>query len=60
MGERSRPQISEFGTTVADDFIIGDLRDRSFVDSIIDKKFDEVHQFAADMGGAGYIFIRRK
>lgn len=40
----------------ADDFIVGDLRNQGFVSSIIDRKFDEVYQLAADMGGAGYIF----
>jgi GDP-D-mannose 3',5'-epimerase len=48
------PQFSE---TAADDFAIGDLRDRAFCRSILDRRFDEVYQLAADMGGAGYIFI---
>ena len=39
----------------ADEFIVGDLRNSDFVDSVIDG-FDEIYQFAADMGGAGYIF----
>ena len=43
------PRYSE---TPADDFIIGDLRDRS----VIDRRFDEVYQLAADMGGAGFVF----
>jgi len=46
----------EFSTTVADEFIVGDLRDESFVKQMFDRPFDEVYQFAADMGGAGYIF----
>ena len=46
----------EFSETCADDFSIGDLRDQTFVNSIIDRRFDEVYQLAADMGGAGYIF----
>ena len=45
----------EFWTTYADDFIIGDLRDPALVGSVINQKFDEVYQLAADMGGAGYI-----
>ena len=49
-------KFPEFSATQADDFVIGDLRNQSFVDSIIDRKFDEVYQLAADMGGAGYIF----
>lgn len=40
----------------ADDFVLGDLRDPKFVESVFDRKFDEVYQLAADMGGAGYIF----
>ena len=47
----------EFSETQADDFVIGDLRDMNFVERIVDCKFDEVYQLAADMGGAGYIFI---
>ena len=46
----------EFSKTTADDFVIGDLRDPHLVSEIIDDAYDEVYQFAADMGGAGYIF----
>jgi len=46
----------EYCETEADDFAIGDLREQSFVRSVIDRRFDEVYQLAADMGGAGYIF----
>ncbi|MFN3306726.1 MAG: NAD-dependent epimerase/dehydratase family protein [Candidatus Kapaibacteriota bacterium] len=46
----------EFSETAADDFVIGDLRDPLFCRSIVDFKFDEVFQLAADMGGAGYVF----
>ncbi|MEX0891377.1 MAG: NAD-dependent epimerase/dehydratase family protein, partial [Gemmatimonadota bacterium] len=46
----------EFARTVADDFIIGDLRDPVLCRSAADRPFDEVYQFAADMGGAGFIF----
>lgn len=45
-----------FESTLADDFIIGDLRDQILCREIFDRKFDEVYQLAADMGGAGYIF----
>ena len=48
-----RPEFSE---THADEFIVGDLRDRKTVDLVLDSSFDEVYQLAADMGGAGYIF----
>jgi len=47
----------EFNKTSADDFIIGDLRDQIICQKILDRNFDEVYQLAADMGGAGYIFI---
>jgi len=46
----------EHAVTAADDFVMGDLRDQQLVDQVIDRKFDEVYQLAADMGGAGYIF----
>ena len=46
----------DFSDTKADDFVIGDLRDQGLVDRVIDQKFDEIYQLAADMGGAGYIF----
>src|SRR5256886_9765776 len=36
--------------------MVGDLRDPYFVRHVIDRRFDEVYQLAADMGGAGYIF----
>lgn len=49
-------KFPEFSYTEADDFVIGDLRNQDFVASVIDRKFDEVYQLAADMGGAGYIF----
>jgi GDP-D-mannose 3',5'-epimerase len=47
----------EFSETVADDFVIGDLRDQTVCKNITeDIQFDDVYQLAADMGGAGYIF----
>lgn len=46
----------EFSETEADDFVIGDLRDVHLCRSIVDMKFDEVYQLAADMGGAGFVF----
>ena len=48
-----RPRFSQ---TAADDFAVGDLREQSFVREVVDRRFDEVYQLAADMGGAGYIF----
>lgn len=50
----------EFSATAADDFLIGDLRDPYVCRSAVDQRFDEVFQFAADMGGAGYVFTGEK
>ncbi len=49
-------KFPEYAETHADDFAIGDLRDGYFCRAVIDRRFDEVYQLAADMGGAGYIF----
>ena len=63
----------EFSDTEADEFVQGDLRDKTFVERVIQYKgeqgnfyesvpyryiepFHEIYQFAADMGGAGFIF----
>lgn len=46
----------EFSETEADDFVIGDLRDPYICRHVVDQRFDEVYQFAADMGGAGFVF----
>jgi GDP-D-mannose 3', 5'-epimerase len=46
----------EFSETVADDFVICDLRDPSDCSRVVDRRFTELYQLAADMGGAGYIF----
>ena len=52
----------EFAETMAQDFVIGDLRDPKLVEEVMncpvnpDKEWTEVYQFAADMGGAGFIF----
>lgn len=48
-----RPEFSE---SAADEFVLGDLREQALVRDVIDRRFDEVYQLAADMGGAGYIF----
>ena len=53
------PSYSE---SKANEFIVGDLRDSAVVDSVFNLEsdpkgqFDEIYQFAADMGGAGFIF----
>jgi nucleoside-diphosphate-sugar epimerase len=55
-------KIPEFSISAADEFIIGDLRDPKICDDILNASssfingFDEIYQFAADMGGAGYLF----
>jgi nucleoside-diphosphate-sugar epimerase len=49
-------KFPEYAETQADDFVIGDLRDQTLCRAVVDRRFDEVYQFAADMGGAGYIF----
>jgi GDP-D-mannose 3', 5'-epimerase len=49
-------KFHEFSETESDDFVIGDLRNRDVCRAIVDRRFDEVYQLAADMGGAGYIF----
>jgi len=63
----------EFSPSEAHEFLIGDLRDVSFVrrciryygpfpnfhfvhDDQFGNVFDEIYQFAADMGGAGFVF----
>lgn len=46
---------NEYSKSLADEFIIGDLRDLGVCKNVL-KNIDEVYQLAADMGGAGYIF----
>lgn len=47
----------EFSASDADDFIICDLRDPLLCNGAFDRKFDSVFQLAADMGGAGFVFV---
>jgi len=42
--------------SVADEFIVGDLRDPVLCEKVVTEDLDEIYQFAADMGGAGFIF----
>lgn len=49
-------KLHEYAETEADDFVVADLRDSHVVRNVVDRRFDEVYQLAADMGGAGYIF----
>ncbi|GIW26209.1 NAD-dependent epimerase/dehydratase family protein [Meiothermus sp.] len=46
----------EYAESPADEFVLGDLRDPRLVAQVIDRRFDEVYQLAADMGGAGFVF----
>ena len=49
-------KLHDFTNPPCDEFLQGDLRDQAFCKKVIDMKFDEIYQLAADMGGAGYIF----
>jgi nucleoside-diphosphate-sugar epimerase len=66
-------KFPEFSQHRANEFVLGDLRDVTFVERVIQYKgdggnfynfvpsrylqpFDEIYQFAADMGGAGFVF----
>jgi len=42
-------------TEVADEFVQGDLRDLVVCHNVT-AGIDEIYQFAADMGGAGFVF----
>ncbi len=50
-------KVPEFSTSQADNFIIGDLRDPGLILEVLSSsRFDQIYQFAADMGGAGFVF----
>jgi nucleoside-diphosphate-sugar epimerase len=49
-------KFPEFSETAADDFVIVDLRRPENCRAVVDRRFAEVYQLAADMGGAGYLF----
>lgn len=49
-------KFPRYAETEADDFVVGDLRDPGICSAVIDRRFDEVYQLAADMGGAGFVF----
>jgi GDP-D-mannose 3',5'-epimerase len=54
-------KFPDFTNSHADEFLIKDLRDRRSVFEVMalnapDFTFDEIYQFAADMGGAGFVF----
>jgi GDP-D-mannose 3', 5'-epimerase len=51
----------EYSQSAADEFMMTDLRDASMVGTLVSinqnhTAFDEIYQFAADMGGAGFVF----
>ena len=48
-----KPEFSESG---ADEFVIADLRVEDNCRRALEGGFDEVYQFDADMGGAGFVF----
>lgn len=50
-------QLPRFADTAADEFLQADLRDPDACAAAFDRRFDEVYQLAADMGGAGYLFV---
>ena len=45
-----------FSPSAADEYVVADLRDAAACRDAMDRRFDQVYQLAADMGGAGYIF----
>ncbi|MGH9905875.1 MAG: NAD-dependent epimerase/dehydratase family protein, partial [Pyrinomonadaceae bacterium] len=45
-----------YAETEADDFVVGDLRHPEVCRDVVDQRFDEIYQLAADMGGAGFVF----
>lgn len=47
----------EFSTTAADEFYQVDLRNQRQVTKLITADMDEIYQLAADMGGAGFVFV---
>ena len=50
-------KLPEFSTTAADEFYQVDLRNQRQVTKLITADMDEIYQLAADMGGAGFIFV---
>ena len=49
--------LPEFGTSTADQFVVADLRNPEVCQQLFESHIDEIYQLAADMGGAGYIFV---
>tara|TARA_A100001011_G_scaffold358624_1_gene404521 strand:+ start:12025 stop:13005 length:981 start_codon:yes stop_codon:yes gene_type:complete len=51
-------KLPEYTKTVADNFYTTNLTNQSEVSEILaqEENFDEIYQYAADMGGAGFVF----
>lgn len=47
--------LPRYSASAADEFALGDLRDRAFCAEVM-QGVSDVYQLAADMGGAGYLF----
>jgi GDP-D-mannose 3', 5'-epimerase len=47
--------LPEFSESLADEFVVGDLRDPNVAEATVEGIYD-FYQFAADIGDAGYIF----
>jgi GDP-D-mannose 3', 5'-epimerase len=50
-------KLPEFSDTAADEFYQVDLRNQRQVTKLITPDTDEIYQLAADMGGAGFVFV---
>jgi GDP-D-mannose 3', 5'-epimerase len=50
-------KLPEFSDTAADEFYQVDLRNQRQVTKLITPDMDEIYQLAADMGGAGFVFV---
>ena len=48
--------LPAYNVSLADEFVLGDLRDPIFCAQLFKTSIYEIYQLAADMGGAGYIF----
>jgi len=46
-----------YAGTAADEFLVADLRETESCRLALDRRFEEVYQLAADMGGAGFVFV---
>jgi len=50
-------KANEYDNNKADEFITGDLRKPGVVADVVTSDLDEIYQLAADMGGAGFVFV---